>query len=53
MTIGALMAAPAAWVEFSGRYSSWWLDGIALIVGATGLALLWTGLTGLSPDWVE
>jgi hypothetical protein len=53
MTIGALMAAPAAWVEFSGRYSAWWIDGAALIVGATGLALLWTGLTGLSPDWVE
>jgi hypothetical protein len=52
MALGLAMAAPAAWVEFSGRYS-WWLEGAALIVGATGLALLWTGLTGLSPDWVE
>ena len=53
MTIGAAMAAPAAWVEFSGRYSSWWIEGAALILGATGLALFWTGLTGLSPDWIE
>ena len=53
MTIGLALALPSAWVEFGGRYSSWWVEGAALVVGATGLALLWTGLTGLSPDWVE
>jgi hypothetical protein len=53
MTLGLSMAVPAAWIEFSGRYSSWWIDGGALIVGATGLALAWTGLTGPGPDWVE
>ena len=53
MTIGAALVIPSAWVEFGGRYSSWWADGTALIVGATGLALFWTGLIGLSPDWVE
>jgi hypothetical protein len=47
------MAAPAAWIEFSGRDSSWWIAGGALVVGATGLALAWTGLTGPRPDWVE
>jgi hypothetical protein len=31
----------------------WWLQGVALVVGATGLAIFWTGLTGASPDWVE
>jgi len=53
MTIGAALVVPAAWVEFGGHYSAWWMEGGALVVGATGLALLWTGLTGLSPDWVD
>ncbi len=53
MGIGLAFVIPAAWVEFGGHYSSWFVEGGALVVGATGLALLWTGLTGLSPDWVE
>jgi len=53
MVLGLALAGPAAWVEFSGRASAWWIEGGALVVGATGLALFWTGLTGLSPDWVE
>ncbi len=51
--VGALLAAPAAWIEFSGRYGAWWIDGLALIVLATGVAVLWTGLTGVAPDWVD
>jgi hypothetical protein len=53
MTVGFVLAAPAAWVEFSGRYDTWWMEGLALVVGATGLAIFWTGLTGASPDWVD
>ena len=30
-------------------YDAWWVDGLALVVGATGLALFWTGLTGRQP----
>jgi hypothetical protein len=26
---------------------------LSLILLATGLALIWTGLTGVSPDWVD
>jgi hypothetical protein len=51
--IGLAFVIPAAWVEFGGHYASWFIEGGALVVGATGLALLWTALTGLSPDWVE
>ena len=53
ITIGLLLVVPAAWVEFSGRYDAWWMQGVALVVGASGLAILWTGLTGPSPDWVD
>jgi hypothetical protein len=52
MAIGFALMAPSAWVEFSGRYP-WWAEGLALVVGATGIAIFWTGLTGGSPDWVE
>jgi hypothetical protein len=53
VAVGLALALPSAWIEFNGRYSAWWADGLALIVGATGLAILWTGLTGASPDWVD
>jgi hypothetical protein len=51
--LGVALALPAAWIEFSGRASAWWMEGLALVVGATGLALLWTGLVGTAPDWNE
>ena len=51
--VGGALVVPAAWVEFSGRYGAWWQDGLALVVGATGIAILWTGLTGVAPDWVD
>jgi len=53
MTLGAVLAAPAFAVEFFAHNVAWWIQGISLIAGATGLALLWTGLTGVPPDWVE
>ena len=51
--IGLALALPAAWVEFSGRYDAWWIEGLSLVVGATGIALFWTGVTGAAPDWVD
>jgi len=53
VVVGAALAAPAAWLELSGRFESWWVDGLSLVVGATGVALLWAGLTGARPDWIE
>jgi hypothetical protein len=51
VVVGLLLAVPAAWLEF--RSDAWWTEGLALVVGATGLALFWTGLTGASPDWID
>ena len=51
--VGAAMAAPALWLELSGGSGVWWLDGLGLILLATGAALIWAGITGPRPDWVE
>ena len=51
IAVGLAMVGPAAWIELSGRVNAWWMDGLALVVGATGLAIAWTGLTGVPPDW--
>jgi hypothetical protein len=51
--VGLLLVVPSAWLELSGRSSSWWMDGLALVAGATGAALIWTAVAGTRPDWVE
>jgi hypothetical protein len=53
VAVGLCLVVPAAWIEFFSRYDTWWIEGLALVAGATGLALAWTGLTGLSPDWID
>jgi hypothetical protein len=53
IVVGATLALPAAWLEVSGGSGAWWLDGLSLLLGATGAALLWTGLTGPRPDWLD
>jgi hypothetical protein len=50
---GVTLALPAAWVELHGGYGAWWLSGLSLMAGATGIALIWTGMTGLRPDWID
>jgi len=53
VAVGVALAAPAFWLELSGRSGAWWIEGLSLILGATGIALIWTGLTGPAPDWIE
>jgi hypothetical protein len=53
VVLGLALVIPAAWVEFSGRIDAWWIEALALVVGATGVALAWTGITGVAPDWIE
>jgi hypothetical protein len=51
--LGIALAAPAVVVQWSGRYDAWWAEGLSLVAGATGIALVWTGLTGARPDWID
>ena len=53
VVVGLLLAVPAAWLEMSGRYAEWWVDGLCLVLGATGVALVWAGLTGPRSDWID
>jgi hypothetical protein len=50
---GLLLVLPAAWIQTRVRIDAWWLEGFSLVAGAAGVALLWTGLFGLKPDWVD
>ena len=54
MILGLVMILPSAYIQFGGRrFDAWWLEGLSLVVGATGLAIFWTGLTGVGPDWID
>jgi hypothetical protein len=53
MLLGLILILPAAYIQFASRFDVWWLEGLSLVAGATGIALFWTGLTGVSPDWRE
>ena len=53
VVVGLALAAPAAWVELAARPDAWWIDGLALVLGATGIALVWTGVAGQRGDWNE
>ena len=51
---GLALVVPAAWIEWGGAgEASWWMSGVALVLGATGVALLWTGIAGLPPDYID
>jgi hypothetical protein len=50
---GIALMLPAAWMEFGSAGDAWWMSGAALVLGATGAALLWTGMTGVRPDYID
>ena len=51
---GLALLAPAAWLFVHDyRWESPVTDGLQLVLGATGAALLLAGIGGRRPDWVE
>ena len=53
LTVGLMLVLPAAWVQMAGRFDAWWVEGLSLVAGATGAALVWTAIAGVKPDWIE
>ena len=53
IVLGLLLITPAAWVHLGHASVPAWFEGVSLVLGATGVALVWTGVTGARPDWVE
>jgi hypothetical protein len=53
LAVGTILVLPAVGSQLGGGYSAWWAEGLSLVLGATGLALIWMGVTGASPDWIE
>ena len=54
VTLGLLLCAPAVWLWWREyRWETWYTDGLSLVVGATGLALILAGVGGRRPDWIE
>src|SRR5258706_11699389 len=54
MMLGLILLTPALWL-FVGDYK--WetplTDGLELVLGATGAALLIAGIGGRRPDWID
>lgn len=54
LVLGATLCAPAIllwWRDY--RWESWLTEGSALVLGATGVALILAGLGGRRPDWYD
>lgn len=54
ITLGVLLLIPAAWLRMQDLpWESAATDGLGLIVGATGAALVLAGIGGRRPDWQD
>ncbi len=51
---GGALVMPAG-VLWWGDYpwETWWTDGLGLVLGATGMALVVMALGGRQPDWID
>ncbi len=53
LVVGLLLLAPATVIAVADYgWESWLTDGLGLVGGATGAALVVAGLAGRRPDWI-
>lgn len=48
-----LVAAAGALAVLELRWESWWTDGLSLVLGGTGGAMLLFAVSARRPDWVD
>ena len=54
ITIGMVLIAPSVWLLMQDLpWETPATDGLGLVIGATGVAFLVTGIGGRRPDWID
>jgi hypothetical protein len=54
MVLGLILLTPALWLFFGDyKWETPITDGLELVLGATGAALLFAGVGGRRPDWID
>ena len=54
IVLGVILSLPAVWLGWRDySWETWFTDGLALVAGATGVALVLGGIAGRRPDWIE
>ena len=54
IVFGTFLSVPALWLWWGDYFwERWYTDGLALVLGATGIALILAGIGGRRPDWLE
>ena len=52
--VGVALATGSATLMFGDfSWESWLTDGLGLVLGGTGVALVMIGISGPRPDWVD
>ncbi len=54
ITLGVVLMAPSLWLLMQELpWETPATDGLGLVLGATGVAFLLTGIGGRRPDWID